>query len=751
MQSLHRLCSALRLAMAFLAVITASGLIAENARAGGGALDYALCDLHVVCLFEEPTDIDWPTLYYLNDNFGCRIDLVQIQTRAKYSETEKSLPYREIYLHSFGLPTDFKSYLDTMTTKLFGIRPPDIALLFDFSNDSLKSCLIEKINKLIGDSSNFFGVAGIYEKVQPKPEQTISNPVIINSQELFKAYDDRIQNELPQLFESFDTKTYSTGRLVYFNRLSGPASTRPTGSSFLSDKNPLRMTDLAQSKIPSGPAKSMFVDKAKKYATSLNAAKAATGKERTTLIIEAYRALLDLNENPSFQLVVNSVKGLNTYMDELFSKAERAALEAVGLTWSGQIIIRETPEGQSVKYRVSVAVDGPTEVSLCNVSFHPWWDSTSIVLDSTSRTVAPHQSFVREYLINVDEKFLESNRPESLVFTAQIAYSRIPLRVTDKLPLWESPNLGIAFVPDFYFLPPVARLDVDRVVESMNWKVVISKPFDFSGNVKLHLETPKGMFAGAYRQDLHLEAGVSRQIIRVPFTISNLFELGVQQASVTLSKNGKLIATDTSRVRIAECKIPDTRKIGFLPDTTGILEDVLSMTNAGYQPVTDRTLMVGDLSAFDVLLIGSGAFRNLPSFRKVKDRFEDFIRSGGSIVVLEQPQDWPADALPASITPSMELTSTDEFDNRIPEARLLCQPYKITEKSLLSAFYKPVEVASAVVIPSERVYVTSSGSTVLSVSRLGSGQIIYCGLPLMPMISKLNIDAIHLFANILNY
>lgn len=48
-------------------------------------------------------------------------------------------------------------------------------------------------------------------------------------------------------------------------------------------------------------------------------------------------------------------------------------------------------------------------------------------------------------------------------------------------------------------------------------------------------------------------------------------------------------------------------------------------------------------------------------------------------------------------------------------------------------------------------WVCPSEVTLLSVSRLGEGQIIYYGFPLLKMISRLNIDATHLPANILNY
>ncbi len=737
-----------RLLFAFLTFLALSP---KPALAAGNALDYALCDIRVACYFEDFSDVNWPTIYYLNDNFGARIDLIQLQTRASFVRADKSTSAREMYLHSFNLPPVNDAFIDSVTTALFENRPPDIVIFFELANPLLKDKIRESITKLSNDSSNVFGVASVFEQVSATPIDSASAPFVFNSEELLKQYRERMRHELPQFFESFNIDGYTTDRLVYYSRMSGPGSKPQPAGGFLPNQSPLLLSELAQSSIPSGPAKSIFLDKAKKYTALLNAAKNKEGKERTNLIIEAYRALLDLNEHPSFREVVGNIKGLNSYMNELFSKAERAALEAVGLNWNGQIIVRDTPQGPSVKYRASIVVDGPSEVSLKKVIFHPYWDKNPAVLDSISRTVAPHQSFIREYLIEVDPKYLESGQPESLSFTAEIAYSQIPLKITDKLPLWESPDLKIEFVPDFHFLSPIARLDVDRVVGSMDWKVAITKPFDYAGKAKLSLETPKGMFAGAYRQDLELESGVSRQVVRIPFTVSNLFELGIQQATVSLSMKGKVIAADTSRVRIAESKVPDIVKIGFLPDTTGLLEDILSMSGAGFQSITDRTLATGDLNAFDVLIIGSGAFKNMPSFVKVKDRFENYLREGGSIVVLGQPTNWPLNALPASIAPTFELASNTELTNRIPEARLLSQPYKITEKSLLSAFYKPTEVASAVVTPSEQVYVTPSGSTVLSVSRLGSGQLIYCGLPLLQMVSKLNIDAIHLFANILNY
>jgi hypothetical protein len=142
------------------------------------------------------------------------------------------------------------------------------------------------------------------------------------------------------------------------------------------------------------------------------------------------------------------------------------------------------------------------------------------------------------------------------------------------------------------------------------------------------------MFAGAYQTERSLEKGRSLESLRIPFTMSNLFELGIQSATISLVIDGRTVAADTGIIRIAACHVDDTIKIGFLPDSTGALEDILRMTDAGFQPLTERALTSADLDAYSVIVIGSGAFRQYPMLRELKGRFEDFVRGGGRIVLL---------------------------------------------------------------------------------------------------------------------
>ena len=152
----------------------------------------------------------------------------------------------------------------------------------------------------------------------------------------------------------------------------------------------------------------------------------------------------------------------------------------------------------------------------------------------------------------------------------------------------------------------------------MDLKVVIAKPRNYSKTVYLNLEPPRGLFAGAYRKEIELVQGSTHETVRIPFSISNLFELGIHQVIVTLSVDDQVVAADTGRVRIASCQITDEVKIGFLPDSSGALEDILRMTDAAVQPLTDRSLITADLDAYNVIIIGSGSFQHYPSLQKVK-------------------------------------------------------------------------------------------------------------------------------------
>ena len=742
----RRLLSAVSIVLLGLLLPGAAGAVTP------ARIDYVLSDVRVLFLTDEIESVDWPTIYYLNGEFGCRVDVVRIEERAAYRAATAEVPEHQLYLHTFYLPPGEDRYIDSVQAALFGDRLPDIVLLSAESGGDACAAVRRRITSLEPSTSRWFDILKIYRHAEWNVgvSDTV-DAVVLNGRELATRYGDRMKVELPQLLDRRKMEAVDSDQLIRYVMLSSRLAGARPDINFLSGIPQNRLVTILDELLPRGPKKLTMVRQAREFQSALRAARFLEGREQVESIIEGYRSLYDLVTTLQDDPLLEARTDLRYYVDHMLARAERLALSAAGVRWDGRIIVRDSPHGPKVKFRAALSADGPREIELLRVLFHPYWDTVTVPLDTATHRITPHQSFVREYLVEIDRGYLRSQRPDSLIFTAEIAYGPLPMTVRNALPVWQRTNLDIAFEPDFYFVPPVAELDIDRVVSPMNLRVVIAKPPEFAGNVKLNLETPRGLYAGAYRQDLRLEAGKTRETVRIPFSISKLFELGLQRQTISLEYGNRPVAVDTALVRIASCHIDDKIQVAFLPDTTGLLEDILNMTDAAFRPLTDRGLVTAALNAYDVILVGSGAFRGYPSFPDMKDRFEDFIRNGGSLVIMGQPEDWPEGVLPVSFVPGIELVAQAEITNRIEGANILSRPYRITESGLLSSFYKPRDVAAAVVAPSERVFVTPTGATLLSVSRLGEGQIIYCGLPLLDMVSRLDIDAIHLFANILNY
>ncbi|MCK4606587.1 MAG: hypothetical protein KAU35_04750 [candidate division Zixibacteria bacterium] len=713
---------------------------------------YSLCDVRVLYLFDDPRAIDWPTLYYLNDNFGCHIDLLSIETHTQFREITTEIADCEIFHHHYFVNRPDSLVIDSVMADLFCERRPDVVLLGKCGDNSWCRAFKTAILELPWDTDALFNIRKVYEIVEDGPGPGDSTGVVtLNARELSTRYRVRMDSEIPGLFHGYHSSDFAVGSLTRYRLLQSDLDSQATDADFLNGLSPISLAAHIERLFSDGPQRATYLKQASRFISEFNAAVLAVGGQRADHVIRGYRALLDLSTPPHRPPESALHATYRAYLQRLVARTEKVALRAAGIGWEGRISLRDSPHGPKVKATVALSVDGPREIELSSVMFHPHWDTAAVPLDTIVRVISPHQSYVREFLVDIDRSLLETARPDSLLFTTSLTYGLIPLVFSRYLLMREIPDMTVTFEPDFFFVPPVANLDIDRVVSSMAWNLVITKPRDFKGRVHLNLQTPRGVFAGAYRTDLTLYEGNTLKMVRVPFTLSKLLEPGIQYPTVSLSVDGQVASADTALMRIASCGVDDKRTVGFLPDSSGLLEDVLRMTDAAFRPLTDRGLLTADLQSYDVIIIGSGAIRAHPSLELIRDRFEDYLRRGGSLVILGQNYDWPQGIVPFALTPSMEQTSDEKIANPIPDAKVLSKPYDISVTKLRAAFGPRRRVAAAVVSPAEVVFQTGTGASLLSVSRLGEGQMIYCGLPLLPMISELDLQAIHLFANILNY
>ncbi|MEW5795333.1 MAG: hypothetical protein AB1772_03135 [Candidatus Zixiibacteriota bacterium] len=733
-------------------ILTLVAVFASGSTSGVGLIDQALTDLQVLYLFDNPRTIDWPTLYYLNDTYACHVDLLTVTSGNGFYYQTRDVPDKGIAVHRFEIKTNDQSLLDSLIDVQFRSRRPDVVIVGSTEPGSLVQRLGERILRLAPQTGSIYAIRKVYRDVTNVADSTVTGPVVtIQRREMYDRFADRIRLEVSQLYDWFQSEPLAETRLMRYEMIREHGTSGNSGPDFLSGLEPLRLLPLLDTLLAGGAVKESFVNRARLFQTFFDAARRTVGAKRVDNAMAGHKALLALSDQIASEPTLSGLPELKPYLEDLAARAQKAVLGEIGMNWEGTILLRDSPHGPKLKFRASLSVYGPQPIELSYIRFRPYWDTTEIILDSISRKIAPHQSFVREYLVDIERTRLEATMPESLVFAAEVVYGSVPMTVFSSIPIWERPELQIEFQPDFFFVPPVAKIEVDRVVSAMNWKAVITKPRYYHGTVTLNLETPRGLFAGAYKQTWELDKDRISETVRIPFSVSNLFELGIQPQTITLAVDGRVVATDTAIIRIAACEIDDKVAVGLMPDTTGILEDILRMAGANYRPLTDRTYQTGDLDAYTVILVGSGALRQFPSFRTITGRLEEYLRHGGSLVVLGQPSDWPEGALPVSFVPSAEQVAALELLNRIPEARLLSAPYVISDNNLLAWLQMRRKVAAAVVSPAEAVYVTPTGATLLSVTRLDEGQIIFCGLPLVEMISQLNIEAIHLLANILNY
>ncbi len=742
--------SALRYCAALIILLPL--LLLPSAVRPADLVSQAVCDLQVLYLFEEAETIDWPTLYYLNQEAGCRIDLLTVAAGNHMVHVVDEVPDRGIFVHRYNIGPGETSFVDTLLAEQFGVRRPDLVILGASRFEGHMAGLAAAVESLPVDNSSIFNIKKIYRYSPTESASgTAATSVTVNRRELYERYRDRMQLEIAHLFPWLQTEQFTEVGLSRYELVRRNTPANAPDPDFLSALEPLRLIAVFDSVFADGALKNSFVNRARNVISFFNLSRKTIGAPSVDNLIAGYKALGTLVDQARSEPLLTDIGDFQPYVDRLYRRAQKAVLSEIGMNWDGRIILRDSPHGPKLKFRASLSVNGPKFIELSYIRFHPYWDSVEVILDSVSRKIEPHQSFVREYLVDIEEGYLEATMPESLIFSAEIVYGNVPLTVTSAVPIWESPDITIAFDPDFIFVPPVARLDVDKVVSSMNWKAVISKPLYYHGTANLNLQTPRGVYAGAYRQNWRLEKGRATETVRIPFSVSNLFELGINEQRISLSIEGREVAGATGKIRIAACRVADSISVGLMPDTTGLLEDILRMSGANYWPLTDRSLQTGDLDAYNVIVMGPGAVRAYPSFKKIKGRLEEYLRYGGSLVILGQPNQWPEGALPVGFIPTTESIGTADLLNRIPEARVMTRPYTISQSNLLNWFSDGKTVNPAVISPAENVYVTPTGATMLSVSRLGEGQIIFCGLPLIEMISDLNIEAIHLLANILNY
>ena len=134
------------------------------------------------------------------------------------------------------------------------------------------------------------------------------------------------------------------------------------------------------------------------------------------------------------------------------------------------------------------------------------------------------------------------------------------------------------------------------------------------------------------------------------------------------------------KTRKVDVKLAPGLRIGYVMGTGDNVPEDIEELGATPHLLSDSDLTTGDLSAWNVIVIGIRAYSNRPVLTAAQPRLDDFVRNGGTVIVQYQSANFPA-PLPLAMNNRMPERVVDEQSPvklLDPSNPLLNQPNKIT-------------------------------------------------------------------------
>ena len=136
----------------------------------------------------------------------------------------------------------------------------------------------------------------------------------------------------------------------------------------------------------------------------------------------------------------------------------------------------------------------------------------------------------------------------------------------------------------------------------------------------------------------------------------------------------------TLRTRKIEVKLAPGLRIGYIMGTGDTVPEAIAALGVEPHLLSDEELAFGDLSQWNVLVVGIRAYSDRAALAQAQPRLEQFVKQGGTLVVEYQSGNFPA-PLPLSMGRIPERVVDEQAPVKLldPASPLLCWPNKITE------------------------------------------------------------------------
>ncbi|MGA7858510.1 MAG: PIG-L family deacetylase [Terracidiphilus sp.] len=336
-----------------------------------------------------------------------------------------------------------------------------------------------------------------------------------------------------------------------------------------------------------------------------------------------------------------------------------------------------TPDTQLEKVWLEGQTGGPWKTSLLNGAIEPKAATGDPIFDvRVPETAEPTEPYFTRP--NVEQAYYNITRPEwrersfapwPLAAWAEFTFDGLPIRIGQVVqtlkrvtgpggiyePLVVTPAIGMRVEPEARILP----LDGS----ALPVRVTVHTQAAAKGTIELKL--PPGWHAEPASEGFHRDsAGDTEPILfsvtpaaveagayliqAVAHSGGHVFESGWQSVGYAGLRPYNQYKAAVLQTRKVDVKLAPGLRIGYVMGTGDLVPDAIEGMGVTPHLLTAADLASGDLSAWNVIVIGIRAYSVRPELVAAQSRLDEFVRSGGTLVVQYQSGNFPA-PLPLSM------------------------------------------------------------------------------------------------------
>ena len=294
---------------------------------------------------------------------------------------------------------------------------------------------------------------------------------------------------------------------------------------------------------------------------------------------------------------------------------------------------------------------------------------------------------------------LDSFAPWPLQVWAEFSFDGVPIRLGGVVqtlervqgpggiyePLVVTPAIGVSIEPESRILP----------LDGSPLPVMITVHAEAAADGSVELKLPEGWKSEPAQIEFHLKAHSDSEPLKFEVSTPNIgagaysIEAVAQSGGKTYATGWKTIGyqglrpynqykTATLATRKVDVKLAPGLRVGYVMGTGDTVPEAIRELGVEPHLISDAELSSGDLSAWNVIVIGIRAYSNRKVLIAAQPRLDDFVKRGGTLVVQYQGSTFPA-PLPVEMGRMPERVVDEQAQVKLldPDAPLLNWPNRI--------------------------------------------------------------------------